>query len=54
MGDEMDDSPPVFTGDRKVYTGANYGDAADLWIRQVLPLPLCVLALIPKWNAYGE
>jgi len=54
MGDRMDASPPVFTGDRKFYTGANYGDAADLWIRQVLPLPLCVLALIPKWNAYGE
>ncbi len=54
MGDLMDSSPPAFTGDKKVYTGANYSDSADLWIRQVLPLPLCILALIPKWAPHGE
>lgn len=54
IDDNMDESPPVFTGDRKLITGANYADSADLWIRQREPVPLVILALIPKWNTYGE
>ena len=54
IADNMDESPPAFTGDRKLVTGANYKESADMWIRQREPVPLVLLALIPKWNAYGE
>jgi hypothetical protein len=54
IADDMDSSPPAFTGDRKLVTGANYADSADLWIRQTEPIPLVLLALIPKWNSFGE
>lgn len=54
ISDVMDSSPPVFTGDKEVYTGSSWGDTADLLVRQNDPLPLCVLALIPKWDVVGE
>ncbi|GAT35618.1 hypothetical protein TSACC_3689 [Terrimicrobium sacchariphilum] len=53
-GDQMDDSPPVFTGDKDLVTGADYSRAADIVIRQEQPLPLTVLALTAKWDAYAE
>lgn len=52
--DVMDSSPPAYTGDKEVYTGAGWSDTADLLLRQNDPLPLCVLALIPKWDVAGE
>lgn len=54
VSDNMDESPPPFTGDRKLVTGANYQESGDMWIRQRDPVPLVLLALIPKWNSYGE
>ena len=54
VADNMDESPPAFTGDRKLVTGANYQESGDMWIRQRDPVPLVLLALIPKWNSYGE
>lgn len=50
----MDDSPPVFTGEKKLYTGGTYADSADIWIKQGLPMPMVVLAVIPKWEATGD
>lgn len=50
----MGDSPPPFTGDKEVYTGANWADGAEVWLRQTSPLPLCVLAIIPKWDVGGD
>lgn len=52
--DPMDDSPPVFTGEKKLYTGGTYADSADIWIKQDLPMPMVVLAVIPKWEATGD
>jgi hypothetical protein len=53
-GDKMDDSPPSFTGDKRLYMGGTYGDSADVWIKQSLPMPLTVLAIMPKWEAIGD
>lgn len=53
-GDKMDDSPAVFTGDKKVFTGGSYSDSGDIWLRQILPMPLVVLAIVPKWEATGD
>ena len=52
--DKMDDSPDAFTGDKKVYTGGTYADSADVWLKQTLPMPLTVLAIMPKWEAIGD
>lgn len=52
--DVMDSSPAAFTGDKKVYTGGKYSDSGDVWIKQDLPMPLVVLAIIPKWEAIGD
>ena len=52
--DKMDDSPVTFTGDKKVYTGGTYSNSADVWLKQSLPMPLTVLAIMPKWEALGE
>jgi hypothetical protein len=52
--DPMDDSPPVFTGDKEVSTGATYSTQQAMSIRQDRPFPLCVLAEILWVNFYGE
>ena len=54
ISDVMDSSPPAFTGDKEVYMGSGWGDTAELLVRQSDPLPLCLLALIPKWDVVGE
>jgi hypothetical protein len=53
-GDAMDDSPPAFTGDKKVYTGGTYADSAEVTLKQELPLPMTVLAIVAKWEATGD
>jgi hypothetical protein len=50
----MDNSPPPFTGEKEVFTGGNFSPTADAHIRQRQPLPLTLLALIPKWDVYGD
>jgi hypothetical protein len=52
--DPMDSSPPVFTGDKEIHMGGGYSDTADVYIRQQQPFPLTVLALIPKWDVFGD
>lgn len=52
--DVMDSSPPVFTGYKHVDLAGDFTDTAEIGIRQSQPLPLTVLALIPKVNVYGE
>jgi len=44
----------VFTGDRKIALAGNFGDSADVTLRQTQPFPLTVLAIIPKWDSYGS
>ncbi len=54
MSDEMDASPPVFTGDKEVHVAGSNNRSADIILRQRQPLAMCVLALVAKWDAYGE
>ena len=52
--DPMDTSPSVYSGDREVFTGANYNPQQAITIRQDRPFPLCVLAMIYWADSYGE
>jgi hypothetical protein len=53
-GDAMDDSPPVFTGEKEVYAGGDFSRDADVHIRQRQPLPLTLLTLTPRWDVTGD
>ncbi|PTX99145.1 hypothetical protein DB345_01870 [Spartobacteria bacterium LR76] len=53
-GDLMDDSPPVFTGDKNVVVAGSHATSADIAVRQAQPLPLTVLDLVLKWEVYGD
>jgi hypothetical protein len=52
--DPMDASPPAFSGDAEVVVAGNYSDASDLYLRQTLPYPLTVRALVVKLDAFGD
>ena len=47
-------STGVNTGDQKIVLAGAFGIDADINVRQLQPYPLCVLALEPKWDAYGN
>lgn len=42
------------TGDQKVILGGAFGIDADLNLRVTTPDPFCVIAILPKWDAYGN
>jgi hypothetical protein len=52
--DPMDASPPVFTGDKEVSTGATYSTQQAISVSQDRPFPLCLLAEILWCDVYGE
>jgi hypothetical protein len=52
--DPMDASPPVFSGDTEVVLSGNYSEDADIYLRQNLPYPLTVRALVAKLDAFGD
>ncbi len=52
--DIMGSSPPVFTGDKTVMVARPYEDKGTIQVRQTQPLPLTVLALIPKYDVLGD
>jgi hypothetical protein len=52
--DPMDASPPPFSGDTEVVLAGNYSEDADLYLRQTLPYPLTVRALVAKLDAFGD
>jgi len=52
--DLMDTSPSVFTGDREVFTGANFKTTQAISIVQDRPFPLTLLAMIYWSDSYGE
>jgi len=54
FSDPMDDSPPVFTGDKVFPVVADSSRSADITIRQTQPLPLTILALVGKYQVTGE
>ncbi len=51
--DRMDDSPPVFTGDKEVGLARGYEPEGTVAIRQLQPLPLTLLGIIPKYEITG-
>jgi hypothetical protein len=51
--DLMDAAPSVFTGDRRVTTGANYDTRQAIAIMQDRPFPCCVLAVVLWCDFYG-
>lgn len=49
--DNMDDSPPPFTGDtERLVDDGNWRDSAEIWIQQTKPMPLTILAMIINWS----
>jgi hypothetical protein len=52
--DPMDASPPPFSGDAEVVVAGNYSADSDLYLRQILPYPLTVRALVVKLDAFGD
>jgi hypothetical protein len=44
----MDQSIPVFTGDKEVEFRGNYETDGHIFVRQTQPLPLTVLSLYPE------
>lgn len=54
QGNPMDASPPVFTGTKKVPTGAPYRDQCEIAIRQDKPMPLCILSIAPALDFHGD
>lgn len=52
--DPMDASPPPFSGDTEVVVASDYDRNIPLYIRQTQPLPMTILALVPKITYYGD
>ena len=52
--DPMDASPPPFTGEAEVVLAGNYSEDADIYLRQRLPYPLTVRAMVAKLDAFGD
>ena len=48
--DFMDDSPPVRNGWNRMYLSSNWQDGVDIFIRQTLPMPLTIAAIVPVWE----
>lgn len=46
--DIMGEPTPLFTGDKEIAFSGGYDTFTNLYIRQVLPLPLTVLSIIPN------
>lgn len=47
-------SSSTTTGDQKIVLAGSFAIDADIEIRQTEPYPMCLLALEPKWDAYGN
>lgn len=52
--DPMGESAPLFTGEHEECVGNGYEDSVSLAVRQVDPLPLGLLAIVLKVEAYGD
>lgn len=54
FSDNMDSSPPAFTGEKHITAASGFSDNATFYIRQTIPLPLTILGIITKWEAFGD
>lgn len=53
-GDWYNLASTTTTGDQKMILAGAFGLDADVSLRQTDPYPMCVLAITPKWDAYGN
>lgn len=53
-GDWYSLADAVTTGDQKVVLAGAYGIDADIEIAQIEPYPFVLIAIEPKWDAYGN
>jgi hypothetical protein len=50
--DPMDESPPLYTGDKSISLNQSYTTERSFWIVQDLPYPLTVLSIMPESVVY--
>lgn len=50
LTDYMDDSPPIISNWTRLYLSSNWADGVDIFIRQNLPIPLTIAAVVPVWE----
>ena len=53
-GQWYDLASTLTTGDQKILTAGTFGFDADVSVQQTEPYPMCVLAIEPVWDAYGN
>jgi hypothetical protein len=49
--DFMDDSPPILNEWTRLYLSSNWADGVDIFMRQALPIPFTIAAIVPVWEA---
>jgi hypothetical protein len=54
FNDNMDDPPPVFSGEKEVVGAGNYALDAAILLRQNRPFPMTVRSLVIKLEAHGD
>lgn len=54
FSDPMDSSPPAFTGEKHVTAAGGFSDNATFYLRQIIPMPLTVIGIVTKWEAFGD
>jgi len=53
-GDWFDLASTLTTGDQKIVLAGAFGIDADIDVRQTAPYPFCLIAVEPKWDAFGN
>jgi hypothetical protein len=51
LTDDMDSLPPVILGYERVTVASNWKDGVDISIRQTLPMPLTIAAIVASWDS---
>jgi hypothetical protein len=53
-GQWYDLASTLTTGDQKILTAGTFGFDADVSVQQSDPYPMCILAIEPVWDTYGN
>jgi hypothetical protein len=51
LDDTMDALPPVLDGYQRVSVASNWKDGVDIYLRQTLPMPLTIAAIVASWDS---
>ena len=51
LTDDMDSLPPVLMGYERVTVASNWKDGVDIYLRQTLPMPLTIAAIVASWDS---